>query len=101
MKSWTFGLLLLLTSTSTFSAAHRKNLKVLIDFLYPTLKNVSIKKIEWRYPERYVIDAEFIKGSRQRGYGVIPPQPCQILVIGQYNSRKKTMDYKIKNNSCR
>jgi hypothetical protein len=102
MKSWIFGLVFLLASAPTYSAAHRKNLKVLIDFLYPVLKNVSIKKIEWRHPERYVIDAQFMRGSRgRRGLGAIPPQPCQMLVRGQYSSSKKMMVYRIENNSCK
>ena len=102
MKSWIFGLVFILASAPTFSAAHRKNLKVLIDFLYPVLKNVSVKKIEWRHPEGYIIDAQFMKGSRRRGgLGAIPPQPCQILVRGQYNSQKKMMVYRIENNSCK
>lgn len=90
-----------MASIPAFSGAHRKNLQVLINYLYPTLKNVSIKKIEWRHPEGYLIDAEFMKGSRRRGLGAIPPQPCQILVRGQYNSRKKTMVYRIENNTCK
>jgi len=89
-------------STPAFSGAHRKNLKVLIDYLQPVLVNVSIKKIEWRHPERYVIDAEFMKGSRgRRGLGAIPPQPCQMLIKGQYSSRKKMMEYRVENNTCK
>jgi len=102
MRSFIFGLIFLLASAPTYSAAHRKNLKVLINFLYPVLKNVSIKNIQWRHPERYIIDAEFMKGSRRRGgYGAIPPQPCQIAVKGQYSSSKKMMVYRIASNTCK